>query len=550
MPFLDPSEKSDFERAYFRNPGIMSRKILEFDWDQTPLGALKDWPGSLKLYLAQIMNQDFPQLIFWGPEFIQIHNEGYIHYLPFPADEKNSIGIYPKEYWGELWSMFEPIVQNVYKNGIPFFQTGVEVQEFRSYKNPGPTFWDISIGPLVNEFGQTQGVFVNNLETTEKILLLKKLEEQEKKINLILDAAEVGYYEVDEQRKEFFFSPISEKIFGFTNPPLISDFGNLIHPNDRLIRQKNIEENQDSGLFEYTVRFTNKEPNPWIYIKGQRFFDQDQKTYRIIGIAQDVTQLKGNELELLESNKKLALALAEQEILQQQKDEFLQIASHELRSPLTSIKGYGQLVEEILVEKGFSQEVQMLDKLNTRVEHLHALVNMLFDVSKINSGKLDLKPIEFDLTDLLKSILLDMRLSSMGNPVSQNLLTSAMVKADKDRISQVINNILTNAQKYSKPGKEIAVSSRIQGEMVQVLVKDYGLGIPEEDLEKIFGQFYRSRNNPILIGGLGLGLHLSYQIIRAHGGSIWAESKLGKGSTFYFTLPLINNFTTQAQIHP
>jgi len=537
----DSTVSADFEKKFIRKPGIMSRKIVEFPWEHTPLGDISNWPIYLTLYIAQILNQDIPQLIFWGPDLIPIHNDAYLPYLPEEFQDKTALGIYPNNNWSEDWAIKKEIIDKVFTTGIPFFQKDIQVLEYRKNKPPGFTYWDLGIGPLMNDQGGISGVLIHIIETTEKIRFLNEMEVQERKINLILNSSEIGFFEVNEKTRNFFLSDISKEIFGFTTPPPISQFENLIHPTDRAIRNQAIQDALVSGFFEYTVRLINREPYPWIFIKGQRYFDHDQNTNRVFGIVQDVTKKKLKELELVQSHKKLKIALEKQEILQEQKDEFLQIASHELRSPLTSIKGYGQLVEEVLVEKGFTEEVEMLDKLNSRVEHLHSLVNTLFDVSKINAGKLELNPVDFDLTDLVQSILLDTRISAIPNPIFQNFLPKARVRADKDRITQVVHNILNNAQKYSQPDQEIKVSTIRVGNMVQMEVEDQGLGIPKEDLEKIFGQFYRSRNNPLLIGGLGLGLHLSYQIIKAHGGEIWANSLLGNGSRFYFTLPLIIN---------
>lgn len=523
--------------SFIPDKGKMALAFKKFAWGESELGDHRHWPLSLKLYTSQILNQEIPQMLIWGKHFIQIHNDPFINVLPFPVQEKNSIGVEGPQYWGPIWSLYEGFIKKALQDGNSYYNPQMEVQEFRKGRKKRSTYWDFSIIPLLDDQGFRKGVLINSLEITDKVLNLISLKEWEEKVNLVMDSAELGLFESNFLTGRLYHSPQATKILGYEKPLPFEEFETYVHPDDKEIRLKVISEARKTGKFAYTIRFTFKEKMKWLNIRGLMFFQEDIKPYRILGVVQDFTNRKNQEEEIQASNKKLKIALDEQELLQKQKDEFLQIASHELRSPLTSIKGYGQLVEEILIEKGLNQEVQMLDKLNDRVDHLLSLVNTLFDVSKINTGNLELKFSEFDLMEVLKSALLDMRLSGSKNPVSQNLVPKALVRADRNRIIQVFHNLLNNAQKYSKPGKEIRVSAFIMEGIIQVAIEDQGSGIPQEDLEKIFTKFYRSRKNPMLAGGLGLGLHLSYQIIMAHGGKIWAESKPGQGSTFYFNLP-------------
>lgn len=224
---------------------------------------------------------------------------------------------------------------------------------------------------------------------------------------------------------------------------------------------------------------------------------------------------------------------------QQKKDEFIGIASHELKTPLTSIKGYIELMDEL--ETGQPQKL-FIQKSKENAIKLERLIKDLLDVSKINSGQLQLNMVDFSMDELINesidSINISMQtkhtISRSGN------LKGIMVNGDKQRIEQVLINLLSNAVKYSPPGSDIIVKSKYEPGQIEIEVKDFGNGIPQEDHSKIFERFYRARNTSVHISGFGLGLYICSDIIKRHKGKIWVESGQG-GSSFFFTLPVINN---------
>lgn len=224
---------------------------------------------------------------------------------------------------------------------------------------------------------------------------------------------------------------------------------------------------------------------------------------------------------------------------QQKKDEFIGIASHELKTPLTSIKGYIELLDEM--ETHHPQKL-FIQKTKENAIKLELLIKDLLDVSKINSGQLQLNIVDFNIDDLINesidAIMISMptthKISRKGN------FNDRIIQGDKQRIEQVLVNLLSNAVKYSPDGSNIIVDSKLNGEYLTVEVKDFGKGIPQEDLTKIFDRFYRASNTSVHIPGFGLGLYICSDIIKRHKGKIWAESGL-QGSSFFFSLPLVNN---------
>ncbi len=221
---------------------------------------------------------------------------------------------------------------------------------------------------------------------------------------------------------------------------------------------------------------------------------------------------------------------------QQKKDEFIGIASHELKTPLTSIKGYLELLEEMELTGAPKIFVTKAKENSAKLEHL---IKDLLDVSKINSGQLQLNITGFNIDELIDDSI-DAIKTSM--PTKHKIsrrenFNNLFIQGDRQRIEQVLINLLSNAVKYSPDGNEIIVTSETKNNLFVVAVKDFGRGIPQEELEKVFGRFYRAKGTSVHISGFGLGLYICGDIIKRHNGKIWAESD-STGSTFSFSLPV------------
>jgi PAS domain S-box-containing protein len=221
--------------------------------------------------------------------------------------------------------------------------------------------------------------------------------------------------------------------------------------------------------------------------------------------------------------------------LNAKKDEFIGLASHELKTPLTSISGYLQILNMKTGEKSN----KFLDRTIHQVQKLTALVNDLLDVSKIEAGKLQLAKDQFDIKKVVEdAIELIQHTYDKYEIIFETSADTCLVEADTQRIEQVLVNLLTNAIKYSPGANKVIVSLIHQKDEVKIGVKDFGIGIPASKLNQVFSRFYRIEDADPNISGLGIGLYLSHEIITRHHGKIWVESEPGKGSTFWFTLPV------------
>lgn len=226
--------------------------------------------------------------------------------------------------------------------------------------------------------------------------------------------------------------------------------------------------------------------------------------------------------------------------LMNRKDDFLSIASHELKTPVTSLKAYVQLLDMDLGEGAENKRKMMLSKIDSQIDKLTTLINDLLDTSKMQQGKLVYNKMFFELNALVNEVIEEIQTGRTGSQkIIFNSLSSLKVYADRERIGQVLSNFLSNAIKYCPGCESIIVNLEEVDNMAVCSVQDFGEGIKKDQQEKIFERFYRvTGKNLHTYPGMGLGLFISKEIMERHNGKIWLKSEPGKGSIFYFSLPI------------
>lgn len=226
----------------------------------------------------------------------------------------------------------------------------------------------------------------------------------------------------------------------------------------------------------------------------------------------------------------------EKDRFEQRKDEFISVASHELKTPITTIKGYTQILNKLLKGKN-KNLLAYTAKMEEQLNRLTKLVNDLLDVSKIQTGKLELQREKVKIDDLIKDVTRDIQMTSNHQIIFKKNGRLPRAWVDKYLISQVLINLISNAIKYSPKANKVFVRSLLDEDII-ISVQDFGIGISAKDKEKIFERFYQADTRiRQSFQGLGLGLYISYEIIKSHGGNMWVESVKGKGSTLSFSLP-------------
>jgi len=345
-------------------------------------------------------------------------------------------------------------------------------------------------------------------------------------------AARVGVWEIDLPDWTIWRDEQHDRLFGhevplpeWTRETLLAH----VHPDDR----KRVRGNQDRAIRErgsYAHEFRVVWPDGslhWLASAGRTECDAEGRPVKIIGTVRDATETKAIESELREAVRA--------------RDEFLSIASHELKTPLTAISLQAQIIRRATQPNAPPNAIErvptLVDQMDRQVRRLARLVDDMLDISRLALGKLALHLETFDLAELAREIVERMapEITSIGSTLSLDAAEPVIGHWDRFRIDQVLVNLLTNAARYGE-GKPIEVAVRATATQARLTVRDHGRGIAFEDQERIFQRFERvaSEATP---GGLGLGLFIVRQILELHEGSIRVESVLGEGSLFIVELP-------------
>ena len=250
--------------------------------------------------------------------------------------------------------------------------------------------------------------------------------------------------------------------------------------------------------------------------------------YRIYEQSRALNEMQTKLLEEIEFRKEA----------ERKKDEFISIASHELKTPMTSIKGYIQLLERSLDKEDLETTRIRLHKVQNQVEKLNLLVADLLDISKIESGKLKFKKKYFSFDKILDHII---EVMQQANPEVKFIKKGGIdteIFGDEMRIEQVIINFMTNAIKYAPDSDEVHLTAERRGDEIYFSVRDFGIGMAKEHQPQIFDKFYRVEESSERFQGLGIGLYICQEIIERHEGKIGVNSEPDEGSEFYFTIPL------------
>ncbi len=404
--------------------------------------------------------------------------------------------------------------------------------EFRMKKKNGKYRWVLTSGAPYFEGKTLKGYMGAAIDITDRkeneeknVKLIEEIQEGRKKIKNIIGNIPGIVWEAEANQDEgvkriTFISKYAETMLGYATESWAKEnfLFDVIHTDDRQKAKEDfisLIKKREKGTFQFRMITKNKGVI-WVETQVAVVCDKDQKPIAIRGVSTDTTQQ-------MEFEKK--------------KDEFISIASHELKTPVTSVKLFIQhLAKKARIEKE-EDYLKYLLKIDGQINNMTDLINDLLDISRIEAGKLQFYQEYFILDDLISETV--EALQSEKNQIQVEGETKQKIYADKQRVAQVLINLLTNAIKYSPHSKKIYVkASKIDGK-VTVSVQDFGIGISKKNQQKIFDRFYREDGNrERTYPGLGIGLYIASEIVKRHNGTIGVESVKGKGSTFFFTLPI------------
>ncbi|HEX4205819.1 MAG TPA: chemotaxis protein CheB [Ktedonobacteraceae bacterium] len=391
-----------------------------------------------------------------------------------------------------------------------YFQTGAEI----------PVYLNMF---LVNDHatGQPSGFAMVSHDLTEQKQSAQLLEENAEHLRFLSESMPEKVWTATPDGD---IDYMNEHWFSYTGLPFTALQGwgwrQIIHPNDWDLNQSAWQQSIHTGeRFEVAHRLRKADGEyRWHLTRGLPQRDNAGRIVRWVGTSTDID----DQRKLLE-----------------QREEFLRIASHELRTPVTSLKGYTQMLQMRFTKEGDEYSAGQLSKMDEQINKLTKLISELLDVAKIEAGQLDWNHQQFDLNDLVREYVEELGRTSKKHQIRIEGAVGTPVYGDADRIGQVLTNLLSNAIKYSPDANEVQVSLDADTEFATVGVQDFGIGIAPEHQEHIFERFFRA-SNPAhsSFPGLGFGLYISLLIVQRHGGRMWVESHQGEGSTFFFTIPL------------
>ncbi|WP_316810088.1 PAS domain-containing protein [Pedobacter heparinus] len=414
-------------------------------------------------------------------------------------------------------------LHEVYDTGIPRVNNELKIN---LYHNGGlrEAYVHSLYHPLKDEKGRVTGLLVILSDVTPWVQARKQVEWAQEQLKQAVQSAELGTWYVNTENMEFIASERMKELFGFQTDEVMTynDALNLITDDYRESVAKAIEEAIAKGSrfeLEYPIQSYKDGQLRWLRATGKLYPAEPGSTAHFSGTILDITAHKLEEIR---------------------KNDFIAIVSHELKTPLTSLKGYLQLMkgkcDDTAAHAFFST---ISEKSLGQVEKMHSLIKGFLDVARLESAKLVLNLQPTHMGQLVAEVAEEAGLIYNQHEITVDFCEAVEILADREKIAQVLVNLLSNAVKYSPLGKVVSIICKLTKAEVVIEVKDQGMGIKQHEISKVFDRFYRvETKHTTTISGFGIGLYLCAEIIKLHKGRIWVESEIGIGSSFFFSLPL------------
>lgn len=371
--------------------------------------------------------------------------------------------------------------------------------------------------PLKNDQEEVEAGLIIALDISD----IKAAEERSAKLVAIIESSDDAIVSKTLESMVTSWNDSAERIFGYTAAEMIGQSILKIIPPDRTHEETQILNRLKKG--ERMEHFETK---------------RLRKDGNLIDVSLTISPIKdpaGNIIGL----SKIARDITEKKQEEQRKNDFVAIVSHELKTPLTSITGYIQLLLGKSKREGNEQYSNILTRVDVQARKMAVMIQDFLDLAKMEDGKIQLNLEIYDIKELIEEITSDPQFISSRHQLKLTVPANAMIQADRGKIGQVLINLLGNAIKYSPNGGTITIGTTIEGEQVKIYVNDQGLGISPLHQKRLFDRFYRINDDRIKsVSGFGLGLYLVAEILRYHGSNISLTSEEGVGSTFYFNLPI------------
>jgi len=366
---------------------------------------------------------------------------------------------------------------------------------------------------LYEDQGETYGFTV-----LDDITGIKQLEDAQRRLNLALKYSRMAVWEFDLVNNSVYRSEGHDEIFGYKKQQddwTIESYYTHFEEKDLFKFRNALSSIVPGGKIDLQARLiTANGTVRWVNIQGVLEADQKGKLIKILGTISDITRDK---------------------LIERHKDDFISVASHEMKTPVTSLKATLQLLDRMKSELPPAVQ-QLITLANRSVGKMIALIDDLLNAGKSYNDQLKLRKSAFNLSELMDECCGHLRVQGVAVRIEGD--QDIRVRADAERIERVMVNLLSNAVKYSPLNEPIVIRIDKSATAVKIAVMDKGMGIPPEKQTLLFERYYQANTSEGAYSGLGLGLYISSEIIKKHGGEMDVISEVGQGSTFWFTLPL------------
>ncbi|WP_342648432.1 PAS domain-containing sensor histidine kinase [Mucilaginibacter sp. CSA2-8R] len=438
------------------------------------------------------------------------------------------------EMWGKTWDA--AISKGLRENGYEEWHAQMHEREIDRivathesvrgevsfpHATLGRRVYDYILNPVFNDAGEVTAVAGTTRDITDIRRAEAAIAESEERFRTMAESSGILIAVADESSNATYFSKAWVDLTGRPREEMLKyDWLDLLHPEDRSRYENSyLSAFKQHAPFACEFRVLTKEGDyRWLLANSPPRFRPDGTFAGYITACLDITEQKLNE---------------------QRKNDFISMVSHELKTPLTSLNGYLQIIEAKSRKAEDAVLHNIADKANRQIVKMTKLINGFLNVSRLESGQIYIERTLFDMAQLIKDTEDEFFTQVNTHQLIFAPVVKTMVNADRDKIGQVVSNLISNAIKYSPLGTAIHISCMAQNGKVSVSVQDEGIGISAENLPRLFERFYRVNNQGYQsVAGFGIGLYLCYEILQRHGGKIWAESEPGQGSTFCFELPL------------
>lgn len=511
----------------------LQRNNEEITGVNTQLNDRNEQLNNSKKYIEEIFNTIHDPLVILNKELRVIRaTDGFYQMFKVTEEETESNFLY--DLGNKQWDI--PALRHQLENILPeqgFFKAfevnhvfnvighkimRLTARQFDTYTSETLTL--LAIHDLTDKRKVEEG-----LAEVERLLA-----ESKERLHFAIESAGIGSWDFNAYTKELIWDNRCKELYGL-KPDDQVDYGVFLaqlHPDDRQLTDDAVKKalkgvNNGEFNIEYRSVGLHDQKLRWIKSKGKAYFNEGKKPSRFIGTVLDISMEKSLE----QSTRELLL----------KKDEFISIASHELKTPITSLKLSLQLLNRMKENPSVTMFPRLIDQSNRSMDKITSLIDDLLNVTRMSEGQLALNKVPFNISRMLKQCCSHIReqgqytIRIWGDEQLQ-------VNADENRIEQVVVNFVNNAVKYAPDSKVIQLIIEKEDDQVKISVMDTGPGIDQDKLAHLFDRYYRSDYEGKQYSGLGLGLYISAEIVKRHDGEIGVNSKPGEGSTFWFKIPL------------